>query len=135
MGIINIKRDIDDEIKKLILEREGYLARDAKVDSVNSKSTFSLDTYVLNPNSTYGGNDNVRRGKASRTPDSIAQNPYLYQQRRDPIGGNLLIEGSLQLIFKLPMIEDQRSMRSAFFLDFGNHTAPRVLGAAGTSAA
>ena len=53
-------------------------------------------------------------------PDSIAQNPYLYQQRRDPIGGNLLIEGSLQLIFKLPMIEDQRSMRSAFFLDFGN---------------
>jgi len=54
------------------------------------------------------------------TPDSIAQNPYLYQQRRDPIGGNLLIEGSLQLIFKLPMIEDQRSMRSAFFLDFGN---------------
>ncbi len=54
------------------------------------------------------------------TPDSIAQNPYLFQQRRDPIGGNLLIEGSLQLIFKLPMIEDQRSMRSAFFLDFGN---------------
>ena len=31
-----------------------------------------------------------------------------------------MVEGSLQLIFKLPMIEDQRSMRSAFFLDFGN---------------
>ena len=61
-----------DRYQELILEREGYLARDAKVDSVNSKSTFSLDTYVLNPNSTYGGNDNVRRGKASRTPDSIA---------------------------------------------------------------
>ena len=56
----------------MILEREGYLARDAKVDSVNSQSTFNLDTYVLNPNSTYGGNDNVRRGKASRVPDSIA---------------------------------------------------------------
>jgi len=53
-------------------------------------------------------------------PDSIAQNPYGYQQLRDPIGGNFLIEGSLQLIFKLPMIEDQRSMRSAFFVDFGN---------------
>ena len=53
-------------------------------------------------------------------PDSIAQNPYGYQQVRDPIGGNLLVEGSLQLIFKLPMVEDQRSMRSAFFIDFGN---------------
>ena len=53
-------------------------------------------------------------------PDSIAQNPYAYQQLRDPIGGNFLVEGSLQLIFKLPMIEDQRSMRSAFFIDFGN---------------
>jgi len=53
-------------------------------------------------------------------PDSIAQNPYGFQQLRDPIGGNFLVEGSLQLIFKLPMVEDQRSMRSAFFLDFGN---------------
>ena len=53
-------------------------------------------------------------------PDSIAQNPYGFQQLRDPIGGNFLLEGSLQLIFRLPMIEDQRSMRSAFFLDFGN---------------
>ena len=54
------------------------------------------------------------------TPDTIGQNPYLYQQGRDPIGGNFLVEGSLQIIFKLPIIEDQRSMRSAFFLDFGN---------------
>ena len=54
------------------------------------------------------------------TPDTIGQNPYLYQQARDPIGGNFLVEGSLQIIFKLPIIEDQRSMRSAFFLDFGN---------------
>ena len=54
------------------------------------------------------------------TPDTIGQNPYLYQQARDPIGGNFLVEGSLQIIFKLPIIEYQRSMRSAFFLDFGN---------------
>ena len=30
------------------------------------------------------------------------------------------VEGSLQLIFRLPFIEDQRSLRSAFFFDFGN---------------
>ena len=53
-------------------------------------------------------------------PDAPAQNPYAFSQYDDPIGGNLLIEGSLQLIFKLPIVDDTRSMRSAFFLDFGN---------------
>jgi outer membrane protein insertion porin family len=53
-------------------------------------------------------------------PDAPGQNPYAYQQAFDPIGGNVLIEGSLQLIFKLPMVDDDRSMRSAFFIDFGN---------------
>ena len=53
-------------------------------------------------------------------PDSPAYNPYMFNNRDQPIGGNVKVEGSLQLIFKLPMIEDQRSMRSAFFFDFGN---------------
>lgn len=53
-------------------------------------------------------------------PDSPAYNPYLFSNRDQPIGGNVKVEGSFQLIFKLPMIEDQRSMRSAFFFDFGN---------------
>ena len=53
-------------------------------------------------------------------PDSPAYNQSLIYQRDDPIGGDVKIEGSMQLIFKLPMVEDQRSMRSAFFFDFGN---------------
>ena len=55
--------------------------------------------------------------------DSPYINPYANttsRYRDRPIGGNIKIEGSLQLIFKLPIIEDQRSIRSAFFLDFGN---------------
>ena len=53
--------------------------------------------------------------------DTPYYNPYANQNtRRNPIGGNIKVEGSLQLIFKLPFIEDQRSMRSAFFFDFGN---------------
>ncbi len=50
-------------------------------------------------------------------------NPYANQTSRyrdAPIGGNIKVEGSLQLIFRLPFIEDQRSLRSAFFFDFGN---------------
>jgi len=53
-------------------------------------------------------------------PETPAPNPYAYSQSFDPIGGNLLLEGSFQLIFKLPLVDDQRSIRSAFFLDFGN---------------
>ena len=55
--------------------------------------------------------------------DTPYLNPYANSTSRyrdRPIGGNIKIEGSLQLIFKLPFIEDQRSLRSAFFLDFGN---------------
>ncbi len=53
-------------------------------------------------------------------PDSPAYNQSIVYQRDDPIGGDVKIEGSAQLIFKLPMVEDQRSMRTAFFFDFGN---------------
>jgi outer membrane protein insertion porin family len=40
--------------------------------------------------------------------------------RRDPFGGNLLVEGSIELLFPLPFIKDQRALRSAFFIDAGN---------------
>jgi outer membrane protein insertion porin family len=55
-------------------------------------------------------------------PDAPYYNPYANSDynKRVSIGGNIKIEGSFQLIFRLPFIEDQRSMRSAFFFDFGN---------------
>lgn len=40
--------------------------------------------------------------------------------RQDPIGGNVLIELSAELLFPLPFVEDQRAMRAAWFLDIGN---------------
>ena len=58
-----------------------------------------------------------------RINDTPYYNPYANSYSRygnAPIGGNIKVEGSAQLIFKLPFIEDQRSMRSAFFFDFGN---------------
>lgn len=38
----------------------------------------------------------------------------------DPFGGNVLVEGSVELLFPLPFIKDQRSLRSAIFVDAGN---------------
>ncbi|WP_444925543.1 outer membrane protein assembly factor BamA [Microbulbifer sp. TRSA002] len=38
----------------------------------------------------------------------------------DPFGGNILIEGSAEVIFPLPFVKDQRSLQTAFFVDAGN---------------
>ena len=38
----------------------------------------------------------------------------------DPFGGNVLIEGGVELIFPLPFVKDRSSLRSAFFFDYGN---------------
>ena len=48
----------------------------------------------------------------------IFTNPY--ENDPDPFGGNVLIEGGVELLFPLPFIKDQRSVRTAFFVDFGN---------------
>ncbi len=47
-------------------------------------------------------------------------NPYSYYNDDRSIGGAYLVEGGFDFIFKLPFIEDQRSMRSSFFIDIGN---------------
>ena len=38
----------------------------------------------------------------------------------DPFGGNLLVENSAELIFPVPFIDDQRSLRLSYFVDSGN---------------
>lgn len=43
-----------------------------------------------------------------------------YDDDDDPFGGNILIEGSAEIIFPMPFIKDQRSLQSAFFIDAGN---------------
>ena len=40
--------------------------------------------------------------------------------RPDPFGGNVLAEGSAELLFPMPFIKDRSSLRSALFLDVGN---------------
>ncbi len=37
-----------------------------------------------------------------------------------PFGGNLLLTGSLELIFPMPFVQDRRSVRPALFFDAGN---------------
>ena len=42
------------------------------------------------------------------------------RDRADPFGGNVLIEGSAELLFPMPFIKDRSKLRSAFFIDAGN---------------
>lgn len=38
----------------------------------------------------------------------------------DPFGGNLLVENAYELIFPIPFLKEQRSMRLSYFVDGGN---------------
>jgi outer membrane protein insertion porin family len=40
--------------------------------------------------------------------------------RPDPFGGNVLIEGGVELLFPMPFIKDRSKLRSALFVDIGN---------------
>jgi outer membrane protein insertion porin family len=37
-----------------------------------------------------------------------------------PFGGNVLIQGGVELLFPMPFVKDQRSLRTALFWDVGN---------------
>ena len=52
----------------------------------------------------------------------LVYNPYYGLGRNDErsIGGAYLIEGGFDFIFRLPFLEDQRSVRTSFFIDAGN---------------
>jgi outer membrane protein insertion porin family len=65
--------------------------------------------------SVRGYEDNTLGPKATPSPNS----PVTYQ-RLDPIGGNVKIEGSAEVLFPLPFVEDQRQIKSVVFFDAGN---------------
>ncbi len=52
--------------------------------------------------------------------DGVKTGDVYYQADTNHLGGNLLTEASMELVFPLPFVEDQRSMRSVLFMDAGN---------------
>ncbi|MCX8482729.1 MAG: gliding motility lipoprotein GldJ, partial [Crocinitomicaceae bacterium] len=48
-----------DRVNESVLEREGYLKKDAKVTDAKAEATFSTDTYIIAPTKTYGGDDKI----------------------------------------------------------------------------
>ena len=50
---------------------------------------------------------------------SVNTAPYFLERERS-LGGNILIENSLELIFPTPFVQDRSSVRTVAFLDMGN---------------
>jgi outer membrane protein insertion porin family len=48
------------------------------------------------------------------------QQGFTRRNRPDPFGGNVLIEGTAEILFPMPFIKDRSSLRSALFFDIGN---------------
>ncbi len=48
-----------DRVNESVLEREGFLKKDAKVADASSEATFSTETYLATPTSTFGGNEEI----------------------------------------------------------------------------
>ncbi|MDO7170805.1 gliding motility lipoprotein GldJ [Mariniflexile sp. AS56] len=74
-----------DRVNEYNLEQAGYLKRDAKIVDVNAESTFSIDTYVNTPTSTYGGNEEVinpeRGNKRFARTDADGNETNIYATR------------------------------------------------------
>lgn len=48
-----------DRVNESVLEREGFLKKDAKVADVKADATFSTETYLAAPTKTLGGNEEI----------------------------------------------------------------------------
>ncbi len=78
-----------DRVNEAILERDGYLKKDSKITEAKAESTFSTESYLASPSTTYGGNEELvykgQRNKLAGKED--AKN--VYAQRTT---GNILPE-------------------------------------------
>ena len=65
-------------VNESILEKEGYLKRDAKILDVTAENNFDTETYLESPTKAYGGNEEVvLRGRNNKLAgDDEATNVY-----------------------------------------------------------
>jgi outer membrane protein insertion porin family len=68
----------------------------------------------------YAGGFGSVRGYVDRTLGPRERQSDYDFGRPQATGGNLLVQGNFELIFPLPWIKDNRSIRTAFFFDWGN---------------
>jgi gliding motility-associated lipoprotein GldJ len=48
-----------DRVNEAVLEKEGYLKKDAKTNDINAESTFNTESYLASPSTSFGGNTEI----------------------------------------------------------------------------
>lgn len=81
-----------DRVNEAILEKKGFLKKDAKTDDVTAESSFSTETYLIAPTLTYGGSEDLvlKRKDARKAPKpgkdgNVTEQKNVYAQRSSGI--------------------------------------------------
>ncbi|MGO4821985.1 MULTISPECIES: gliding motility lipoprotein GldJ [unclassified Flavobacterium] len=80
-----------DRVNEAILEKKGYLKKNAKTDEVTAESSFSTETYLKAPTLTYGGNADIvlqkggKKGSKTGKNGAAAEPKNVYAQRTSGI--------------------------------------------------
>jgi len=78
-----------DRVNEAVLEKNGYLKKNAKSLDVSAESTFSTETYLAAPTLTYGGNEEIvlkgakgaRKGPKPDKNGKVVEEKNVYAQR------------------------------------------------------
>jgi gliding motility-associated lipoprotein GldJ len=72
-----------DRVNEAILEKNGYLKKNAKTDDVSAESSFSTETYLKAPTMTYGGNEEIvlKGGKGARKSPKAGKDGVVAEQK------------------------------------------------------
>lgn len=66
-----------DRVNEAVLEKAGYLKKGSKITDVSADKTFSTETYLASPTSTYGGDEKLvlkgKNGKGASNRGSAAK--------------------------------------------------------------
>lgn len=79
-----------DRVNEAILEKNGYLKKNAKTEDVNAENVFSTDAYLMSPSTARGGNEEIvlqkTKGRAVKSKDgSATEQKNVYAQRSSGI--------------------------------------------------
>lgn len=78
-----------DRVNEAILEKNGYLKKNAKTDDVSADNAFSTEAYLMSPSTARGGSQEIvlqkTKGKTVKSKDGTSEAKGVYAQRSSGI--------------------------------------------------